>query len=56
MILTDIVSILQVRKIAPEYYDHLPHHTSWDKVMWDFIVKPEVGPYSRIKRPDNSKQ
>lgn len=40
----------QVKKIAPEYYDHLPHHTSWTKVIWDFIVDPSVGPYARVKR------
>lgn len=39
-----------MRKIAPEYYDNLPHHTSWVKVIWDFIVDPAIGPYARIKR------
>ncbi|XP_022653957.1 sphingolipid delta(4)-desaturase/C4-monooxygenase DES2-like isoform X1 [Varroa destructor] len=40
----------EVRKIAPEYYDTLPYHTSWVKVIWDFITDPEVGPYARVKR------
>lgn len=40
----------QVRKIAPEYYDDLPCHTSWVKVIWDFITDPEIGPYSRVRR------
>ncbi|XP_050406584.2 sphingolipid delta(4)-desaturase DES1 [Patella vulgata] len=40
----------EVRKIAPEYYDNLPCHTSWVKVIWDFIVDPEIGPYARIRR------
>ena len=43
--------LFQVRKIAPEYYDNLPYHTSWVKVLWDFVFDPEIGPYSRIRRP-----
>lgn len=39
-----------VRKIASEYYDNLPCHTSWVKVIWDFITDPEIGPYARVKR------
>ena len=37
----------EVRKIAAEYYDHLPYHTSWLKVLWDFIFDPEMGPHAR---------
>ena len=40
----------QVRKIAPEYYDHLPQHHSWVKVLWDFVSKDSLGPYARVKR------
>lgn len=40
----------EVRKIAPEYYDNLPCHHSWVKVIWDFIFDPEIGPYARVKR------
>ncbi|KAJ8308622.1 hypothetical protein KUTeg_013496 [Tegillarca granosa] len=39
-----------VKKIAPEYYDNLPSYTSWVKVIYDFIMDPEVGPYSRVRR------
>ncbi len=42
---------LKVKKIAPEFYDNLPCHHSWIKVLYDFITCPEMGPYSRIKRP-----
>jgi sphingolipid delta-4 desaturase len=42
-----------VRKIAAEFYDELPCHTSWTRVIWDFIFRPDVGPYARIKRPDS---
>jgi len=44
------VDMFQVRKIAPEYYDNLPYHTSWVKVIWDFIFDPAIGPYARVKR------
>jgi sphingolipid delta-4 desaturase len=40
----------EVRKIAPEYYNNLPSHNSWVKVIWDFIFDPEIGPYSRVRR------
>ncbi|XP_023111983.1 sphingolipid delta(4)-desaturase/C4-monooxygenase DES2 isoform X1 [Felis catus] len=39
-----------VRKIAPEYYDHLPQHHSWVKVLWDFVLEDSLGPYARVKR------
>ena len=42
--------MLQVRKIAPEYYENLPYHTSWVKVIWDFITDPSLGPYARVRR------
>ena len=41
---------IQLKKMVPEFYDNLPYHTSWCKVIWDFIMKPEIGPYARIKR------
>ncbi|PVD25630.1 hypothetical protein C0Q70_13289 [Pomacea canaliculata] len=40
----------EVRKIAPEYYENLPYHTSWVKVLWDFVLNPDIGPYARIRR------
>jgi len=40
----------QVKAIAPEYYDNLPHHNSWTKVIYDFITDPSIGPYARVKR------
>lgn len=39
-----------VKKIAPEFYDSMPQHSSWTRVLYDFIVDPAVGPYARIKR------
>jgi len=40
----------KVREIAPEYYNTIPYHTSWVKVIWDYITDPKVGPYARAKR------
>lgn len=39
-----------VKKIAPEFYENLPQHNSWTKVIYDFIMDPAIGPYARIKR------
>ncbi|XP_028920413.1 sphingolipid delta(4)-desaturase/C4-monooxygenase DES2-like [Ornithorhynchus anatinus] len=39
-----------VRKIAAEYYDPLPHHTSWCRVLWDFVFCSSLGLYSRLVR------
>lgn len=36
-----------VHKIAPEYYEHLNYHTSWIKVIWDFIWMDHMGPQAR---------
>ena len=44
------VLLLQVKQIAPEYYDNLPHHNSWSRVIYDFITDPDIGPYVRVKR------
>lgn len=40
----------QVRAIASEYYDGLPEHKSWSKVIFDYITDPSVGAFSRVKR------
>lgn len=40
----------EVKRIAPEFYDTIPQHTSWTKVLYDFITDPAIGPYARIKR------
>lgn len=41
---------LKVKQIAAEYYDSLPQHTSWTRVLWDFVFDDSIGPYARIKR------
>lgn len=35
-----------MREIAPEYYDNIPCHTSWFKVIWDFIWDENMGPHA----------
>ena len=37
----------EVRRIAKEFYEDLPYHTSWFRVLWDFITLPEMGPQAR---------
>ena len=37
----------EVKRIAAEYYDSLPYHTSWVKVLWDFIFDKDLGPHAR---------
>ena len=41
---------MQVREIAPEYYNSLPYHTSCVRVIFDFITDPSIGLYARVKR------
>jgi len=46
----------ELRATASEYYDILPCHNSWVKVIWDYIMDPTVGPYSRIMRKSKDKR
>ena len=39
-----------VRRVAREYYDDMPHYHSWVKVIYDYIVDDNISPYSRVKR------
>jgi sphingolipid delta-4 desaturase len=39
-----------VRKVAPEFYDDIPHYHSWIKVIWDYIMDEKISPYARVKR------
>jgi sphingolipid delta-4 desaturase len=43
----------QLRAIAPEYYDSLPCHSSWSKVMYEFVIDPTVSCWSRVVRPSD---
>ena len=40
----------EVRKIAPEFYNNLHSYNSWPQVLYDYITRPDMSPYSRTKR------
>lgn len=39
-----------VRKLAPEFYDTLPQYGSWSEVIFDYVTRKDITPFSRIKR------
>jgi sphingolipid delta-4 desaturase len=41
-----------VRKIAPEFYEPLHSYNSWSGVIYDYIFRIDMGPYSRVRRPN----
>lgn len=43
-----------LKKIAPDFYDNIPTHDSWCRVLYDFIFDPAIGPYARTKRTFDS--
>ncbi|PJF33151.1 MAG: hypothetical protein CUN57_02905, partial [Phototrophicales bacterium] len=38
----------QLKKMAPEFYNSLPHHKSWLYLFWRFVTDPTIGPWSRV--------
>ncbi len=42
----------KIRAIAPEYYDTLYYHTSWTKLLFQWIFDKELSLFSRILRKD----
>jgi sphingolipid delta-4 desaturase len=46
----------QVKAMAPEFYQDLYVHRSWISVIYDYITRPDLGPYSRVKRTKGAKQ
>lgn len=42
----------QLRRLAPEFYDCLPRHTSWPMVTVRFILGSDSGLWARVKRPN----
>ena len=45
-----------VRKIAPEFYEPLHSYNSWSGVIYDYIFRIDIGPYSRVKRPNRTNE
>lgn len=39
-----------IKKLAPEFYDNLPCHTSYLRVLYQYITDSSIGPFSRVKR------
>jgi sphingolipid delta-4 desaturase len=42
----------QLRETASEFYDNLPYHKSWPRVLWKFIFDSRIGAKNRVKRKD----
>ncbi len=42
----------KIRAIAPEYYDTLYYHTSWTKLLFQWLFDKELSLFSRILRKD----
>jgi sphingolipid delta-4 desaturase len=41
----------KIRRIAPELYDGLHHHTSWTRLLFRFLFDSSLGLHSRVVRP-----
>ena len=39
-----------LKRMAPEFYDNLAVCESWTGVIVDYILRPEIGPFNRVKR------
>ena len=39
-----------LKKAAPEFYDNLAQCDSWVGVIWDYILRDDMGPFNRVKR------
>lgn len=40
----------QIRRMAPELYEGLHHHTSWTRLLFRFLFDPSIGLHSRVVR------
>eukprot|EP00164_Ancoracysta_twista_P001702 GFYU01002230.1.p1 GENE.GFYU01002230.1~~GFYU01002230.1.p1 ORF type:complete len:363 (+),score=107.23 GFYU01002230.1:32-1090(+) len=47
--------LYRLREIAPEFYQ-MKSYSSWPMVIWDFVMDPEMTPFSRVKRERKSKK
>lgn len=44
----------KVRKIAAEFYEGLSYYRSWTQIIYMYIMDQTVGPFSRVKRKQQS--
>ncbi len=44
----------EIKQLAPEYYENLCYHTSWTKLVLQFLFDPTIGLHSRVQRFDRS--
>jgi sphingolipid delta-4 desaturase len=40
----------RLRALAKEFYEPLASHSSWTRTIWQYVMSPELGGFSRIKR------
>ncbi|HWO08083.1 MAG TPA: fatty acid desaturase [Polyangiaceae bacterium] len=40
----------QLRRLAAEFYDPLYAHHSWLGTIWQYVTRPDLGGFSRVKR------
>ena len=40
----------ELKRMAPDFYDHLEFHPSWTKLLIQFIFNPDYCLYSRVRR------
>lgn len=41
----------KLKAMCPDFYDKLPHHTSYAAVFYRYIMDPLITPFTRVKRP-----
>lgn len=46
----------EVRRIAREFYDPLETCPSWSGILWDYVMRDDVGPHSRVRRDQMSER
>jgi fatty acid desaturase len=44
----------KLRAMAPEYYDNLKYHSSWSRLLLQFVFDKRYSLYSRVERMKES--
>lgn len=45
----------KLKAMAPEFYDNLKYHTSWSKLLFEFLTDERYSLYSRVERINKGK-